>query len=139
MSAAASIELRSRSAGSDGYAIPINRATSIARRIERGDASASVHIGATPFLGLTVDGSSSFGTAEGVVVAGVKAGSPAARAGLGAGDVIVSLNGNAVRTYTNLVTRLLRWHPGDRVRVAWKDELGRRESAAVTLTSGPPQ
>jgi len=139
MTAAASIELGSRSTSSDGYAIPINRATSIARQIERGDSSVSVHIGATPFLGVSVAGSGPFGEVRGVVVAGVKAGSPAARAGLQAGDVIVSFNGNAVRTYSKLVSRLLRWHPGDMVRIAWADEFGSRDVATVTLKSGPPQ
>jgi len=138
-SAAASIELGSRTTGSDGYAIPINRATSIAGRIERGDSSVSVHIGATPFLGVSVAGSRSFGSAGGVTVAGVETGSPAARAGLEAGDVIVSFNGNAVRTYSKLVSRLLRWHPGDTARIAWVDRFGSRGAATVTLTSGPPQ
>lgn len=140
MSAAASLDARLRSSESDGYAIPINRATSIVRQIESGRSSASVHIGATPFLGISVATSTSFGnTASGVVVGGVRAGSPAARAGVGAGDVIVSLNGNPVRTYSKLVARLLRWHPGDKVRLAWVDELGSGDAASVTLVSGPPQ
>jgi S1-C subfamily serine protease len=139
MSAAASIELGSRTTASDGYAIPINRATSIAGRIERGDSSVSVHIGATPFLGVSVAGSRSFGGTGGLTVAGVETGSPAARAGLEAGDVIVSFNGNAVRTYSKLVSRLLRWHPGDTARIAWVDGFGSRDAAIVTLTSGPPQ
>ena len=65
--------------------------------------------------------------------------SPAARAGLERGDWIVSLNGNAVRSASNLVTRLLRWNPGDRVRIGWVDAFGAREEAIVTLASGPPQ
>ncbi len=137
MNAAASADARFRSADSDGYAIPINRATSIARQIELGESSASVHIGATPFLGVWVDAGEP--VARGVLVAGVRAGSPAARAGLGAGDVIVSLNGNAVRSYSQLSTLLLRWQPGDKVRVAWVDEVVGRQAATVTLASGPPQ
>jgi S1-C subfamily serine protease len=138
MTAAASFELGSRSASSNGYAIPINRAVSIARQIERGRSSASIHVGATPFLGISAD-TRSFRNASGVVVAGVRAGSPAARAGLEKGDVIVSFNGNAVPTYSKLVSRLLRWHPGDKVRLAWVDAFGRRDAAIVALTSGPPQ
>jgi len=138
MTAAASFELGSRSASSDGYAIPVNRATSIVRRIERGESSASVHVGATPFLGIAAD-TRRFDGDRGVAVAGVNDGSPAARAGLAEGDVIVSFNGNAVPTYSKLVVRLLRWHPGDRVRLAWVDAFGTRDSATVTLTSGPPQ
>ena len=138
MTAAASFQLGSRSTSSDGYAIPINRALSIARQIERGDSSASIHIGATPFLGISAN-TRPFGDAGGVAVAGVNEGSPAARAGLTAGDLIVSFNGNAVPTYSKLVSRLLRWHPGDKVRLAWVDGFGTRASATVTLTSGPPQ
>jgi hypothetical protein len=44
-----------------------------------------------------------------------------------------------VPTYAKLVTRLLRWHPGDTARIAWVDELGSRSTATVTLASGPPQ
>ena len=51
----------------------------------------------------------------------------------------MSFNGNAVRSSSNLVTRLLRWNPGDRVRIGWMDAFGVREDASVTLASGPPQ
>ena len=37
-----------------GYAIPINTALSIARQIEAGQASSTVHIGATAFIGLQI-------------------------------------------------------------------------------------
>ncbi len=138
MTAAASFELGSRSASSNGYAIPINRAVSIARQIERGKSSATIHVGATPFLGISAD-TRSLGNVSGVLVAGVRVASPAARAGLEKGDVIVSFNGNAVPTYSKLVSRLLRWHPGDKVRLAGGDAFGRRDEAIVALTSGPPQ
>jgi S1-C subfamily serine protease len=140
MNAAVSVQLGAGSAASDGYAIPIARATSIVKQVESASSSAAVHIGATPFLGVSVARPTSFQpVTRGVLVAGVKAGSPAARAGLGPGDVIVALNGNAVPSYAKLVTRLLRWHPGDTARIAWVDELGSRSSATVTLASGPPQ
>ena len=44
-----------QSATSDGYAIPINKALSIAQQIESGDISATVHVGGTAFLGVEVD------------------------------------------------------------------------------------
>ena len=138
MTTAASFELGSRSTSSDGYAIPVNRAMSIVRQIERSQSSATVHIGATPFLGISAD-TRGFGEAAGVMVAGVHGSSPAARAGIAAGDTIVSFNGNAVPTYSKLVARLLRWHPGDRVRLAWVDRFGTRDVGTVTLTNGPPQ
>ena len=138
VNAAASV---SRSGDSDGYAIPINRATAIVRQIDTGRTTSTIHVGATPFLGVIPGSTEAFGdsVSRGVAIAGVRAGSPAARAGLERGDVIVSLNGNAVRSSAELVSRLLRWHPGDTISVAWVDAFGDRASARVTLASGPPQ
>src|SRR5580700_9311530 len=71
-----------------GFAIPIDRALSIASEIEGGHASSTVHIGATGFLGveLSSQGSSSSGFGgqgnSGVALQGVLPGSPAAEAGL---------------------------------------------------------
>jgi S1-C subfamily serine protease len=50
-----------QSQGNDGFAIPINTALSIARQIEAGNGSSTVHIGTTPFLGVEIspNGSSS--------------------------------------------------------------------------------
>lgn len=129
-----------RSGDSDGYAVPVNRATTILRQIRLGRSTEVVHVGPTPFLGVSI-GSPALGETvpRGVLVATVSAGSPAARAGLERGDVIVSFNGNVVRSSSNLVTRLLRWNPGDRVRIGWVDAFGNGESAIVTLASGPPQ
>jgi S1-C subfamily serine protease len=138
MNAAASAELVYRSTGGDGYAIPVNRAASIVSQIEAGRSSANVHIGATPFLGITVENRPD-NTATGVVVTSVKASSPAARAGLEAGDVIVAVGGHTVRTHAGLVSRLLLRHPGDRISLAWVDGIGNRNAATVTLASGPPQ
>ena len=137
MNAAASAELVYRGGGGDGYAIPVNRATAIVSQIETGHSSASVHIGATPFLGVTVEARP--GSAAGVVVTGVKSSSPAARAGLEPGDLIVAVGGHSVRTHAGLVARLLLEHPGDRMSIAWVDGLGNRQAATVTLASGPPQ
>ena len=44
-----------QAATNDGYAIPINKALSIVKQIERGNDSATVHIGDTAFLGVEVD------------------------------------------------------------------------------------
>ena len=44
------------------YAIPIDKAESIARQIEGGQDSSTVHIGATAFLGIETDGSNSSGS-----------------------------------------------------------------------------
>src|SRR5207253_9094121 len=44
-------------AAAQAYAIPIDKAESIAKQIEAGQRSSTVHIGATAFLGIETDGS----------------------------------------------------------------------------------
>ena len=51
MDTAASEDNGFQTSGSQGYAIPIATALSLARQIESGDASTTVHIGATGFTG----------------------------------------------------------------------------------------
>jgi S1-C subfamily serine protease len=140
MNAAASAELAFRPSG-DGYAIPSNRAASIARQIESGRASTAVHIGATAFLGVVVQAASPArgDVATGDLVTLVRPGSPAAHGGLASGDVIVSVAGHTVRSPAGLVGQILRRKPGDKVRVVWVNQAGSRQTAIVTLASGPPQ
>lgn len=54
-----------------------------------------------------------FGTKDGVLVTSVTEGSPAAKAGLKAGDVITSLNGSAVASSSELRRRLQRMGSSD--------------------------
>lgn len=133
---AASGGFRYRNAGSGyGYAIPINQAAAIATRIENGQASSTIHIGATAFLGIeTGDGN---GVDTGASVLGIVPGTPAERAGLTAGDIIVSVNGHAVDSATTLTTLMDRYHPGDRLRVEWMDSSGQTHTATVTAATGP--
>jgi len=124
------------------FAIPINRALSIARRIEAGASSPTVHIGATGFLGVAVSPATRAGGAaepagSGINVTGVFAGSPASRAGLAAGDLIVQAGGRRVRTPLELQATLERHHPGDRVSIGWVARDGQRHSATVVLMTGP--
>jgi len=118
-----------------GYAIPINTALTIAREIEAGQASSTVHIGATGFLGLEI--ASSDQQSGGVTLAGVASGTPAASAGLGAGDVITSVAGQSVSTGTDIQEILVGHHPGDKVSIGWTDPSGQSHTATVTLASGP--
>ena len=54
-SAGLSFQSGGESAGNRGYAIPINEATTIAKEIESGTSSSTVHIGTTGFLGVEVE------------------------------------------------------------------------------------
>jgi S1-C subfamily serine protease len=131
---AASAGFRFQAGGGTGFAIPINQAVTIARQIEAGRSSVTVHIGETAILGVQVlarPGDS------GVPVAAVVPGSPAQQAGLTGGDVITSLDGQAVGAPSTLTTVLDGHHPGDRVGLGWVDPSGGSHTATVRLATGP--
>ena len=132
------LPISSNSGGSttQGFAIPINTALSIAKQIEAGQGSSTVHIGATAFLGLEID-SSSQGTAQGVGIAGTQSGTPAAEAGIGQGDVVTALDGKSVSSGTDITEILVGHHPGDKVSIAWTDTSGQSHTATLTLGTGP--
>ena len=119
-----------------GFAIPIDTALSVASQIEAGQASSTVHIGATAFLGLEI-ASSDQQDSSGVALAGTASGTPAAAAGLGQGDVITSLGGQSVSTGTDIQNILVGHHPGDTISIGWTDSSGQSHTATVTLASGP--
>jgi S1-C subfamily serine protease len=127
-------------ASSQGFAIPSNTATTLAQEIMRGRSSNRVHIGPTAFLGLQVTAYVGFGAPGGpqVVVTGVAAGSPAGRAGLLPGDVIVSVNGQTVQTPTELTSLLQKSAPGDDVAIKWRDTSGRLHAISVIAGTGQP-
>lgn len=124
------------SGGGEGFAIPINRALAVARQIEAGRSSASVHVGPTAYLGVVVTQTPFVSGAD---VAVVVSGSPAEQAGLVAGDEITSLDGQSVTSPGALTALMQAHHPGDIVQLGWTDSLGIQHSASVELGSGPPQ
>jgi S1-C subfamily serine protease len=137
---AASSGFRFQSGGSQAFAIPINQATTIAKQIEAGHSSATVHIGAAAFLGVQLQassGPSDGSSSSGALVAGVESGSPVQQAGLTAGDEIVSLGGRTVDSASTLSNLMQGYHPGDRVQLGWVDGSGQQHTASVTLATGP--
>jgi S1-C subfamily serine protease len=117
-----------------GYAIPIEHALAIAGQIESATASTStIHLGNPAFLGVSVEADAG----QGAGVAQVATGTPAARAGIVAGDTITAVNGTTVRTPAALVQALGTHRPGDSVTITWTDASGQSHSARVTLASGP--
>jgi S1-C subfamily serine protease len=125
-----------QASSTQGFAIPIDTALSIASQIEAGQASSTVHIGATAFLGLEI-ASSDQQDSSGVALAGAASGTPAAAAGLGQGDVITSLGGQSVSTGTDIQNIMVGHHPGDTISIGWTDASGQSHTATVTLASGP--
>jgi len=129
------------------YAIPINTAISIAKSIEAGDASSTIHIGATAFLGVEIlpasqAAQSNLGnpvTTSGVVIEGVISGSPAAGTALVPGDVITAVNGQSVTTTVGLEDILQGLKPGDTVQVSYTSQSGTTSSLSLQLATGPSQ
>jgi S1-C subfamily serine protease len=136
---------RNPSAGaSQGFAIPIGNALTIAKQIESSDASATVHIGERGILGVAVQsgsGSNGFfggGSSNGVSVTQVESGSGADKAGMQTGDTIVAINGTTVSSESELQQAMNGYHPNDHVKVTWLDSNGSQHSATITLEAGPP-
>lgn len=119
-----------------GYAIPSDKALAVARQIQRGEPSATVHIGRTALLGVKVR---SNGTSPGALVAEVVPGTPADTAGVPVGAVIVRLGGRVVDSAATLTGLMLARHPGDVVRMEWTTRQGARTAATIRLAEGPPQ
>jgi S1-C subfamily serine protease len=158
-SAGYSFQFNGQSGGNQGFAIPINSALSIARSIEAGNGSSTIHIGATAFLGVEVNpagassgdnggfggffggntGNSGGSSTSGAAVAGTVTNGPAQEAGLAQGDTITSLGGKTINSPNDLTNAMGIYHPGDKVQVGWSDANGQNHTATVQLTSGPPQ
>ena len=131
-----------QSQATQDFAVPINEAVAIAHQIEAGQASATVHIGATGILGVGVtpaDQAAANGvpTGAGAVIAQVVPGMPAARAGLAAGDVITSAGGHQISSPSALQAAMEGHHPGDSVRIGWTDQFGQTHFATLILANGP--
>jgi len=124
-----------------GFAIPINHATAVAAQIVAGHKSATVHIGKTAYMGLSVlQPNDFFGQpSSGITVAHVVPGSPTAKAGLTTGDVLKRFDGKAVNSPSGLTALVVTKYPGDTVPIRWVDAAGSSHTASLTLAAGPPQ
>lgn len=84
--------------------IPVERFQPALTRIARGDDAKGER---RPWLGLVLER-----TDGPLVIAEVPPGSPAHRAGLRAGDVVMAVNGDPVVSYATLYRRIWRERPG---------------------------
>lgn len=137
-STGSSFQLNSATA-TQAFTIPINEALSIARQIEAGTSSATVHIGSTALLGVEIASASQLGgsAGAGAQVAGVEPGSGAANAGLTAGDVITSVGGHSVGSASDVRSALSGYRPGDKISITWTNQASQSQSATVVLGTGP--
>jgi S1-C subfamily serine protease len=127
-----------QSQSGQGFAIPINRAMSIANQIRSGQATSDVTIGATAFLGVLVNSTTPNGQ-PGAYIAKVLPAGPAEAAGLTAGDTITTFSGTTIAAAANLTNLISRLSPGARVEIGWTDTSGQSHHTTIRLGSGPPQ
>lgn len=76
------------------------------------------------------------GVPQGLFVAGVAAGGPAATAGLRQGDVITKVNGQATTSNIQLQELSLTKKAGDKVQIGYSRD-GKESTATVTLGTQP--
>jgi putative serine protease PepD len=111
-----------------GFAIPVDQAKRVAQELMAGGTATK------PTLGVT--GSATATTEEGAQLASVVAGSPAAQAGLAAGDVITAVNGTKVEDFADLIARIGAQTPGGQVTLTVGTG-GSSHQVTVTLGSTP--
>ena len=115
-----------------GFAIPANLVRSVAEqlvntgRVERG------FLGVRPQV-LDEALTAQFGTEKGALLSEVTEGSPAEKAGLKAGDVIVKINGTEIRDPRHLTLTVSQFAPGTEVTIDYLRE-GAARSAKVKLS-----
>jgi S1-C subfamily serine protease len=136
-----------------GFAIPIDRAISIVQQIERGRPTAEIQIGARGIIGVEVEtiaeaeslSNNIFAggppvqapVSKGAYVEQAIAGSPAERAGVTGGDVIVAVNGRTVSSPTALEASIEGRRPGSSVSITWVRANGARQTATMKLIAAP--
>ena len=121
----------------DSFTIPIETAIAVSKQVHTGQTSSTVHVGPTAFLGVVI-GDAGQGAA-GALIETVAQGSPADRAGLESGDVVVTFAGRRVTSADRLRSLVLAQAPGKVVKLTWIDRFTGSNSATVKLASGPPQ
>jgi S1-C subfamily serine protease len=125
------------SGGGDGYAIPIAAALEAAQQIESGQGQTQSQThgqtrGGAAYLGVEVqDGPA------GAQVAAVVDGSPAAQAGLTAGDTITSVAGRPVASVADLASAMASLAPGQVVDITYAGPDGTPQSSRTTLAVAP--
>jgi S1-C subfamily serine protease len=73
----------------------------------------------------------------GALILGILCGTAAQARGLAPGDVIVSVDGQAVTAPGSLTAITARYHPGDMVSVGWEAVNGSRHTERIMLGDGP--
>ena len=119
-----------------GFSIPINRAVSIIENIIHGKTTGKVYIGIS---GATIDSEYSqiYGFPEGAYVKTITSGSPAERAGIHEGDIIVAVEGRSTLTMEKFIEVLQDYKAGTEVEITLyrANSRGQYEKTTVSVTT----
>ncbi|HEV3399730.1 MAG TPA: trypsin-like peptidase domain-containing protein, partial [Actinomycetes bacterium] len=111
-----------------GFAVPIDLAARSATAIVQGRPIQ------TGYLGVKM--ADATGSQDGAVIQEVTPNSPASRAGLRAGDVVTSIDGQAIQSYSELIAGIRGHKPGDKVTLG-VTRGGNETTITATLTQRP--
>ena len=111
-----------------GFAIPIDLAARSAAAIAQGRQVQTGYLG--------VSAADPGGNQDGALVQEVVSGSPAAKAGLQAGDLVTAVDGQAVQNSGEMVARIRGHKPGDKVTIT-VDRNGSQTTISATLGERP--
>jgi S1-C subfamily serine protease len=75
---------------------------------------------------------------SGTLIIGIICNGPAAAAGMTAGSVITSVNGQAIGSPASLTGVVSRYHSGQVISVTWVSPSGQHSTSNLTLGAGPP-
>jgi putative serine protease PepD len=111
-----------------GFAVPIDLAARSAEAIVQGRTVE------TGYLGVAT--SPTTGGQDGALIQEVAPGSPADRAGLQAGDLVIGIDGQGVQNYSELAARIRAHKPGDKVSLQVIRD-GNETTISATLAQRP--
>jgi S1-C subfamily serine protease len=113
-----------------GFAVPIDLIKSELSTLERGATPAHAYLGVA-----TADATDGSG-ATGALVGSVRPGSPAARAGVRPGDLIVAIGATTVSGTNDVIAAIANHQPDDRTTIEVIRD-GKRLSLPITLAAEP--
>jgi S1-C subfamily serine protease len=114
----------------DGYAVPIAKVMSIVDDLDSGVTTSRYEYDLPAFLGIGLSETNA-------TVTSVYADTPAAEAGLEAGDRITAIGSTEAATTAQLQAAVADLSPGDRLDVTRTDRTGASRTRSVTLVTGP--